>query len=92
MGSAGCEGTVGNISNCRFPNRIEVELEGFVPGESQVAIDLARLTAGVDLDDGTASDCSSGPAEEACIAPFRALGIDFKTGQHDGAQSVFSLR
>ncbi len=92
VGSAGCEGTVGNITSCRFPNRIEVELEGFVPGESQIAIDLARLAAGIDLDDGVPSDCSSGPAEEACIAPFRALGIDFKTGQQDGAQSVFSLR
>ncbi len=92
VGSAGCEGTVGNITGCRFPNRIEVELDGFVPGESRVAIDLARLTAGTDLGDGVATDCSSGPAEEACIAPFRALGIDFATGQQDGAQTVFSLQ
>jgi len=92
VGSAGCEGTVGNITECRFPNRIEVELGGFVPGESQVAIDLAQLTAGVNLTDGIASDCSSGPAEEACVAPFRALGIDFETGRQGGAQSVFSLR
>lgn len=91
VGSAGCKGTVGNISECRFPNRIVVELDGFVPGESRVAIDLAQLTAGVDLDDGVASDCSSGPAEEACIAPFRALGIDFETGRQDGDQTVFTL-
>ncbi len=92
VGSTGCEGTVGNITGCRFPNRIEVELKGFVPGESQVAVDLAKLTSGVDLSDGMATDCSSGPAEEACDAPFRAFGIDFATGRQDGEQSVFSLR
>ena len=31
-GSAGCEGTVGNITGCRFPNRIDVFLPDFVPG------------------------------------------------------------
>ncbi len=92
VGSAGCEGTVGNITGCRFPNRIEVELDGFVPGESRVAIDLAKLTAGIELGDGTRTDCSSGPAEENCIAPFRALGIDFATGIQDGVQGVFSLQ
>lgn len=92
VGSAGCEGTVGNITGCRFPNRIDVELDGFVPGESRVAVDLARLTAGVDLEDGTMSDCSSGPAEDSCVAPFRNLGIDFASGRADGVQNVFSLQ
>ena len=92
VGSAGCEGTVGNITECRFPNRIDVELTGFVPGESRVSIDLARLTAGVDLGDGDATDCSSGPAEKSCTAPFAALGIDFATGRQVGTQSVFSLQ
>ena len=86
------KGTVGNITGCRFPNRIVVELDGFVPGESRVAIDLARLTAGVNLADGEPTDCSSGPAEVSCGEPFRALGIDFATGQQVGRQSVFSLQ
>ncbi len=91
VGSAGCEGTVGNVTGCRFANRIDVELDGFVPGESRVAVDLGKLMTGVDLDDGTATDCSSGPAEQDCIAPFRALGTDFGSGRQAGEQRVFSL-
>ena len=92
VGSAGCEGTVGHITGCRFPNRIEVELPEFVPGEHGVRVDLAELLAGTDLGDGEPSDCSSGPAEEACIAPFAALGIDFASGEQQGVQRVFSIR
>ncbi len=91
-GSAGCEGTVGNITGCRFPHRILVELPDFVPGENGVEIDLAELLAGTALDDGVATDCSSGPPEDSCIAPFRALGIDFRSGKQSGAQTVFSTR
>ncbi len=91
-GSTGCEGTVGAITGCRFPNRILVELDDFVPGESRVVVDLAMLVASVALDDGNATDCSSGPAEAACIAPFGALGIDFESGRQAGAQVVFSVQ
>lgn len=91
-GSAGCEGTVGNITACRFPNRVNVHLDGFVPGQSVIAIDLAELFAGVNLEDGNPGDCSSGPAESACAAPFAALGIDFNTGEQTDSQRVFSLQ
>lgn len=90
VGSAGCEGTVGNITGCSFPNRVEVELEGFVPGQNSVNVDLAALLSTTDLDDGVATDCSSGPSETSCIDPFAALGIDFKTGEKSGSQRVFS--
>ena len=91
-GSAGCEGTVGNITSCRFPHRVEVVLPDFLPGQSGVNIDLAELLSGTDLGDGLASDCSSGPPETACVAPFAALGIDFHTGKQNGSQRVFSTR
>lgn len=91
-GSAGCEGTVGNITGCRFPHRVEVNLPDFEPGQSSVAIDLAALLAGTNLDDGVASDCSSGPPESSCVAPFAALGIDFESGEQNGSQRVFSTR
>jgi len=91
-GSAGCEGTVGQITGCKFPNRIDVELPGFVPGTHAVVVDLTALLAGTSLTDEARSDCSSGPPETACVAPFAALGIDFKTGEQTGSQSVFSLR
>ena len=57
-----------------------------------VAVDLAALLDGTDLEDEAASDCSSGPPESACVAPFAALGIDFKSGEQDGTQRVFSTR
>ncbi len=91
-GSAGCEGTVGNISDCRSPNRIDVYLPDFVVGEDEVKVDLTALLDGIDLNDGVRSDCSSGPAEASCVAPFDALGINFETGEQTGSQRVFSVR
>ncbi len=91
VGSAGCEGTVRNISGCRFPNRVIVELDGFVPNDDAVAIDLKALFDGINFDDGVPGDCSSGPSESACTAPFAALGIDFVTGDLTGQQRVFSI-
>ena len=92
VGSAGCEGTVGNISGCRFPNRVTVELSQYMPNSDSISVDLKSLFEGVDIDDGEATDCSSGPAESACISPFAALGIDFETGNRLGRQQVFSIR
>ena len=91
VGSAGCEGTVRHISGCRFPNRVDAELNGFVPNRDTVVIDLQALFAGVDFSDGEPGDCSSGPAETACVAPFAALGIDFGSGKRSGRQRVFSI-
>ena len=92
LGSTGCEGTVGHVTGCRFPNRIQIELPEFTPGESTVAIDLAALVDGINLDDAEPSDCSSGPAETSCAAPFGALGINHSTGKQEGTQSVFSVQ
>lgn len=92
VGSAGCEGTVRDISGCRFPNRIAVELEDFSPGQDAIAVNLKALLAGTGLTDGVPSDCSSGPPETSCVAPFAALGIDFESGQRSGQQNVFSVR
>jgi len=92
LGSTGCEGTVRNISGCNFDNRGRVELDDFVPGRDAVVVDLAELTSGVDLDDALPSDCSSGPAESACTAPFKALGLDFQTGEPAFVQTVFRVQ
>jgi len=90
VGSAGCEGTVRNITECRFPNRIAVELAEFSPGRDSIVVDLKALLEGTDLNDETATDCSSGPPESACVAPFAVLGIDFASGKRAGQQRVFS--
>ncbi len=91
VGSAGCEGTVGNISGCRFPNRTAVEIEDFSPNADGVRVDLKSFFAAIELDDAKPTECSSGPAEASCIMPFDALGIDFETGQVSGPQRVFLL-
>jgi uncharacterized repeat protein (TIGR04052 family) len=92
LGSTGCEGTVQNITGCRFPNRVEVLLPEFVPGDDSVVVDLAALLRETDLLDTHATDCSSGPAEQSCEVPFRALGLDFATGTVLNAQNVFLRR
>jgi uncharacterized repeat protein (TIGR04052 family) len=95
LGSTGCEGTVQNISGCKRPNRVLVELSGFSPKTDQIEIDLAALFRDVDLDDGRRSDCSSGPAEEPCAEPFRALGLGFDAetaASRPGSQNVFRVR
>jgi uncharacterized repeat protein (TIGR04052 family) len=91
LGSARCEGTVNDIAGCASPNRPDVDLPGFVPGKHAVVIDLSELVAAVDLEDGVLSDCSSGPAERSCAAPFLALGIDFESGRSSAGSPVFRL-
>jgi uncharacterized repeat protein (TIGR04052 family) len=92
LGSTGCEGTVQNITGCRFPNRVEVLLPEFTPGDDSVVVDLAALLRETNLLDTHATDCSSGPAEQSCEVPFRALGLDFATGSVLDAQNVFLRR
>jgi len=89
VGSTGCEGTVRNISGCSAPNRIMVHLPDFDPATDVVAVDLQALLANTDLADGVATDCSSGPSETSCSAPFNALGLDHASGDLDGEQRVF---
>ena len=90
VGSSGCAGTVRNVTGCRSPNRVAVTLDEFVPNQSVVAIDLGAFFDGNDFSDGNPTDCSSGPAETQCVAPFAALGIDFESGAASGSQRVFS--
>lgn len=92
LGSTGCEGTVQNITGCRFPNRVDVLLPEFVPGDDNVVVDLTALLKETDLLDTHATDCSSGPAEQSCDVPFRALGLDFATGSVLNTQNVFLRR
>ena len=89
IGSAGCEGRVGAITNCKFPNRVTVHLPDFSPSDSLVAVDFSEFITISDLNDALATNCSSGPPEHSCIAPFAAFGLDHETGSSSGQQSVF---
>jgi len=88
LGSTLCDGTASAPEGCAHANLPRVVLQGFIPGASVVAFDLEPLAATVDLADGTPSDCSSGPAESGCAAPFRALGLEFASGETIGTPSV----
>jgi uncharacterized repeat protein (TIGR04052 family) len=95
LGSTGCEGTVQNISSCRSPNRVLVEISDFSPGTDQIEIDLSALFLNVDLNNGDRSNCSSGPAETSCAEPFAALGLALSEESpqpNSKSQSVFRAR
>jgi len=91
LGSSRCEGTASDVTGCRSGNRPRIELEPYVPGTDRVEVDLLDLVDGIDLADGTPSDCSSGPAETACRNPFDALGINLSTGASVGGSHVFQV-
>jgi len=86
LGSTGCKGTVQNITQCTSPNRVKIDVAAASLPDLTIGIDLARLFAEVD-----GSDCSSGPAESACAAPFNALGLSHQQPATD-SQYVFTLR
>ncbi|MCI0516207.1 MAG: hypothetical protein L0Y45_00070, partial [Woeseiaceae bacterium] len=69
--------------------RVAVTLTDFDPRQDRIVIDLMRLTEGVDLDDGTGSDCSSGPDELTCAAAFATLGLPFGPVADAPPQRVF---
>jgi uncharacterized repeat protein (TIGR04052 family) len=89
LGSSRCEGTASDVTGCRSGNRPHIELEPYLPATNKVEVDLLYLVDGIDLADGTPSDCSSGHAETACRRPLAALGINFGTGNSVGGSQVF---
>lgn len=90
LGSAGCEGTIRSITHCRFPNRVSVALENYVPGDA-VAIDLAALFDAFSASPDPSSSCSSGPAEGNCGPAFAVLGLDHETGEQVANQRLVQL-
>ena len=91
LGSSHCERTSAGTTVCHAQNRPSVTLSPYVPGRDVVKLDLRELVSGIDLYDGTPSDCSSGPAETECQMPFAALGIDFHTGDTVATPTVFRV-
>jgi len=92
LGSTGCEGTIQNITGCGSPNRVAVNLADFSADGGRIALDLAELFRGIDLQDGTGSDCSSSPAESACKAPFEALGLSMDGSANLQPQRIFQVQ
>lgn len=89
LGSSRCEGTIGDIQGCASANRAQVRLTDFDPNVNTVVFDLDELVSAVNLRDGVRSECMSGPINEACVAPFEALGIEFESGESMSTAPVF---
>jgi uncharacterized repeat protein (TIGR04052 family) len=91
LGSSRCAGTIGNIQGCKSSNQPQAQLTNFDPNTHYVSVDLGRLFAAVDFDDGMATDCSSGPIETTCAAPFDALGLGVTDGSAIRKASIFGV-
>jgi uncharacterized repeat protein (TIGR04052 family) len=89
LGSTRCDGSVTTGTHCKSGNRVAVFLDDFDPRKDRIVVDIGGLLSGVDIGDTIASDCSSGPDETACSAPFAALGLPFGDDGVTGKQQVF---
>lgn len=76
LGSAGCHGTIGNLSGCDLSNRPSVSLPDFDTQQHAVALDLQRLFADSSPGDGVIDSCQMGPDERVCDVIAVALGLD----------------
>lgn len=87
LGSTGCASAsplTPPESACAKPNRALVSLSGFDPRTGTVVLDVAALTAGVDVTTNTAETapgCMSGATDAPeCAGVFANLGLDFAAG------------
>lgn len=92
IGSTGCEGTIGKISNCTHPNRATIELSDFHPGQSVVHLDLGPLLRTATAPAETVVSCMSEVDDPDCRAPFVLFGLDPDSGEAGGPQKLFTAR
>lgn len=95
IGSTGCvAGTTPNsVASCSAPNRTRITLD-FDPEKHVVALDLAALVDGTNLDTNlamTAPGCMSGPTDTDCTGIFERLGLPFG-GRAAGTQQFFKVQ
>lgn len=94
LGSTGCDGSpaTGGVTACASPNRPTVELTGFDPDTSVIALDYAQLVEGLDLSANTESTppgCMSAPTDPECTEVFTSLGLPF--GDAAAAMDAFRV-
>lgn len=96
VGSTACQmgATPNSVSSCTNPNRLRVTLNGFDPEKNTVALDLAALVEGANLDTNlamSAPGCMSAPTDTDCTAIFANLGLPFG-GAAAGTQKFFKVQ
>lgn len=94
LGSTGCTPDQTKITvptQCREPNRPEIELAGFDPSQDVVIADLAALLKDSNVDTNqphTAAGCMSAKDDADCAPLFANFGLPFG-GKPAGAQTFF---
>lgn len=99
LGSTGCQSAssvTAPTTECARPNRVEVALDGFIPGESQIVIDIGQFLRGSNVGQNTPETlpgCMSGLTDPECPELFRAFGLNTETGVMDceNCQELFTL-
>jgi uncharacterized repeat protein (TIGR04052 family) len=84
LGSTDCapppSGQTSGTAGCDFPNRSEVSLAAFTPGQGKVVVDLAALLADANLDvnadvPNTSLGCMSQKEDPDCAPVFHRMGL-----------------
>ena len=70
MGSTQCQGTIGAVTGCGFPNRVLVELPNFDPAQQTVKVDMQALMGS--LPQGS---CMAERDDPGCTQPLESLGL-----------------
>jgi uncharacterized repeat protein (TIGR04052 family) len=95
LGSTGCTPNTTKTTiptQCRAPNRPEIEFAAFDPSRDVVVADLAALLKDSDVDGKPQTDmgsgCMSGPTDPDCAPLFANFGLPFG-GKAAGPQTFF---
>ena len=94
LGSTGCMGEQGDISECLKPNRARFELSGNDPTRHLIMLhvdalfDSLDLTPAMDTPDASVI-CMSGPDTPSCDPIFESLGVNYDTGTIQEASQRF---
>jgi uncharacterized repeat protein (TIGR04052 family) len=97
LGSTACEPATTPTTvpiSCAKPNRVTVDLPGFVPARDVVELDLLALLVTSDVDANapkTGLGCMSGPSDPECGPLFEQLGLPWGD-RPAGPQKVFRAR
>jgi uncharacterized repeat protein (TIGR04052 family) len=99
LGGTNCDGTIVTAFACQFANLSVVDLPGFVPGSQSVALDIAPLYEGVDVNAKVdfmkdfVPGCMAFAGDPECPAMFAPLGLVFEASAPAATpQKLFSLR
>ena len=97
LGSTGCPvAPTGLVAGpCAGPNLVDVNLAAFDPVHQTIAIDLAALTAGTNLDvspPDAPAGCQSDPMNPRCVSIFALLGLSYDGVAPPGPQGFVTAR